>query len=556
MGILIRLSSSKQASTYMDTSSRRPACSAADETICGGNRKPKHWLAGLAVATFAFCLAVVSAASAAPALVIELNSGAVLYQDQAAQPWYPASFTKLMTVYVALKAVRDHSISLDTPLVVSARATSMPPSKMGFRPGTLVTLNTALKMLMVKSANDIAVTVAEGVSGSVEAFADDMNESAASLGMQQSHFVNPNGLPDPRHVSSARDLAILGRALYLTFPERADLFNIGALELDGRVITNHNNMLGRYPGVDGMKTGFTCAAGFNIVLSASQGGKRLIAVVLGSPNVALRTIRAATLFDRGFAGVDQPSGSVVDLQAQGAAAPDMGNAICRNRGSAIAQANADIERLMAPLEAANARAFAAPESAAYDSSALSRISPMATRITLVPAPDFDPVPISIGAPAGYVGPIAQARAGHTPVGTDAPPEAVSAYAPAKQPTLADSAPLAQDVGALPMKGRSKHALRSAAKASHGRRPAATQTASEESDGKDVKASPKSAHAAKGKPQHVKDIAAKTKTAKTEASKAKAETRQQAIAKAGKSHGAAAKVAQKAGAKKAETNAVQ
>jgi D-alanyl-D-alanine carboxypeptidase len=243
-----------------------------------------------------------SHAFASPALVIEMPSGAILYEDHATQPWYPASLTKLMTVYVALSAVRDHSIALDTPLSVSARAAMMPPSKMGFRPGSLVTLDNALKMLMVKSANDMAVVIAEGVSGSVEAFAEDMNSTARELGLAQSHFVNPNGLPNPEHVSSARDLAILARALYLTFPEQANLFNIGALRLGDQIIQNHNNLLGRYPGADGMKTGFTCAAGFNLVASASQGGRKLIAVILGAPNLRSSTIMAAALFDRGLPG--------------------------------------------------------------------------------------------------------------------------------------------------------------------------------------------------------------------------------------------------------------
>ncbi|MCC2108031.1 MAG: D-alanyl-D-alanine carboxypeptidase, partial [Hyphomicrobiales bacterium] len=208
-------------------------------------------------------------AAANPAIVIDAASGETLFQQDATRPWYPASLTKLMTVFVALKAVREGRITLDTPLRVSARATTQAPSKMGFRAGTLVTLDNALKMLMVKSANDLAVTIAEGVSGSVEAFAGEMNASARALGMHESHFVNPNGLPDPRHISSARDMAILGRALYVYFPEQANLFDIGALRLGKRIIANHNGMLGRYPGADGMKTGFTCSAGFNLVVSAS-----------------------------------------------------------------------------------------------------------------------------------------------------------------------------------------------------------------------------------------------------------------------------------------------
>ncbi len=393
-------------------------------------------------------------AFAAPALLIDLDSGAVLYEDHATQPWFPASLTKLMTVYVALKAVHDHRIALDAPLAVTARAAAMPPSKMGFRPGTLVTLDTALKILMVKSANDVSVTVAEGVSGSVEAFAAEMNAAAASLGLQQSHFVNPNGLPNPDHYSSARDLAMLARALYQAFPEEASLFNIGALEIDGKIIANHNNLLGRYPGADGMKTGFTCAAGFNVVASATQGGRRLLVVILGAPTVALRTIKAAALFDRGFVGVDRPSGALTALPLQGGAPPDRGAAICRNRGPTIAEFNAENERLIAPLEAATSQAFASRQGGAfYDSSALSRISPMATRISLVPPPTFEPLPIRI---AGYAPPAVRARGGDRGA-----PDAVSAYA-AEGAASGAGAPVGPDEEALPMKQRSKAAVRAKA----------------------------------------------------------------------------------------------
>ena len=213
-----------------------------------------------------------ASAQATPYLVVDADSDQVLMQNEATAPWYPASLTKLMTVYVALDAVRNGKLTLDTPLIMSARAARMPPSKMGFRPGTQVTLDNALKMLMVKSPNDVAVMVAEGVSGSVEAFADDMNADAQRLGMHESHFVNPNGLHNPDHVSSARDMAIVARALLREFPDHADLFSIGAIQLGRQYIPNHNGLLGRYPGADGMKTGFTCPAGFNVVASANHSG--------------------------------------------------------------------------------------------------------------------------------------------------------------------------------------------------------------------------------------------------------------------------------------------
>ncbi|MDQ6870131.1 MAG: serine hydrolase [Pseudomonadota bacterium] len=435
-------------------------CPARSNTVRAGTRRFSLRHLGCLAALLGFWA---SHAFASPALVIEMPSGAILYEDHATQPWYPASVTKLMTVFVALSAVRDHRIAFDTPLSVSARAAIMPPSKMGFRPGSLVTLDNALKMLMVKSANDMAVTIAEGVSGSVEAFAEDMNDAARELGLTQSHFVNPNGLPNPEHVSSARDLAILARALYLTFPEQANLFNIGALRLGGQIIPNHNNLLGRYPGVDGMKTGFTCAAGFNLVASASQGGRKLIAVILGAPNLRSRTIMAAALFDRGFAGIDRPSKSLADLAAQTsmnspAAAPDMHQTICRKRGKAVAQFNTDLGRLMAPLLDAKAKApVASRHFVPATTEALARPLPMVLRIAMVPRPAFDPVPVYAGAPEGYAGLIAQARPAHSPVGTGQPPSIVSAYAPAAPGTALEDTPLPPDAGALPMKGEAKHA---------------------------------------------------------------------------------------------------
>jgi D-alanyl-D-alanine carboxypeptidase len=475
-------------------------------------------------------------AFAGPALVIEMRSGNVLYEDHPTELWYPASVTKLMTAYVALSAVRDHRIALDTPLAVSARAASMPPSKMGFHPGTLVTLDNALKMLMVKSANDMAVTIAEGVSGSVEAFADDMNDAARKLGLTQSHFVNPNGLPNPEHISSARDLAILARALYLTFPEEASLFNIGALQFDGKIIRNHNDLLGRYPGADGMKTGFTCAAGFNIVASATQGGRKFIAVILGAPNARSRAAMAATLFDRAFAGIDMPSRLVNDLAASAddlAAPPDMQQAACRNRGKAVAKYNKEIEQLMAPL--LTKVAVPTGHSVVTTTEALSRPAPVALRMAMVPTPAFDPVPVHVGPEAGYNGLVAQVRPPHSPIGTAPPPESVSANAPTapESESVVGDMPLTPDPKALPLRSESKHALASLTHhhASHGHRlgraqaSAAKGLAAKKTGHKapqkltktaQGKAPAKQAHAAKaGVTKHAKTVAkpgAKTHTA--------------------------------------------
>src|SRR3954447_24814535 len=272
--------------------------------------------------TFAFsALFAGAAAAASPALVVDVDSGKVLYAQRATDPWFPASITKLMTTYVALDMVRSGRASMDQLVTVSPEAAAQPPSKMGFKPGTQLTLDNALKIIMVKSANDIAATIAENLGGSVEGFAAMMNETAARIGMRESRWVNPHGLPDEGQQTSARDMAILGRALLRDFPDNKDLFSISAIKFGRRVMANHNGLLGRYPGVDGMKTGFICSSGFNVVASATRGGRRLITVVMGSPNAKERTLRAADLFERGFAFAGWGGQTVEELPASSLAAP-------------------------------------------------------------------------------------------------------------------------------------------------------------------------------------------------------------------------------------------
>ncbi len=493
-------------------------------------------------------LAVMSVlpARATPALTMDLASGEVLYQQEATRPWFPASTTKLMTVYVALSAVRDGKIAMNTPLVYSAHARTMPPSKMGFRPGTQVTLENALKMLMVKSANDIAVTVAEGVSGSVEAFAEDMNGAAAGLGLHESHFVNPNGLPNPDHVSSARDMALIARALYTQFPQQASLFDIGVLQVGPERIANHNNLLGRYPGADGMKTGFTCAAGFNVVASAYRDGRRIVTIVFGAPSVATRTEKAAALFDRAFANVDRPTASILAMADTGGSAPDMHNAVCRNRAPLIAEYNAEVDQLDAallpPSGGIGLPSLNLEHNALFGTASVPVGAPMATRINQIRPEPTEPVEARIGADPGYTGPVAQARAPHSPVGTETAPSAVEAYAPAGQDAEMQGvgiAPLAVDPHALPLRGRR---IKAATRGRHGRAGALTAAAeapktkvlAEGDDQPEVK--PKAA--IKSKPTGA--AAAKKPAAKTLATKTGA--------KPPVAHAAAAKVAPKAAAK--------
>ncbi len=363
-----------------------------------------------AIVGFAATLAIGAvSAQATPYLVVDADSGEVLMQDEATAPWYPASLTKLMTVYVALDAVRGGKLTLDTPLVMSPRAARMPPSKMGFRPGTEVTLDNALKMLMVKSPNDIAVMVAEGVSGSVEAFADDMNSAAQRLGLHELHFVNPNGLHNPAHVSSARDMAIVARALLREFPDHADLFSIGALQLGNQYIANHNGLLGRYPGADGMKTGFTCPAGFNVVASASHPGRRLIVVVLGAPTARSRNQEAADLFDRGFA-MGGGNGSLESLPSSGSTAPQRSQACLHHSAAAIAAA--EDEGVAEPIQAV----ASAGRGAGILSPLAALLAPAHTQLSDEKI-HFDPIKVFLGPAPGWKGP----ALGPRPAGAPAAP---------------------------------------------------------------------------------------------------------------------------------------
>ncbi len=256
--------------------------------------------AGCVVAAVVSAALTVSQAQASSSILVDIDSGKVLKADKATYPWYPASTTKLMTLYVILNAIKDGRITPDTLFTVSRNANAQAPTKMGYPVGTQVTVDNALKMMMVKSANDMAVLLAEGLDGTVESFATEMTNTALRLGMSQSNFVNPNGLPADGHITSARDLAILARSLYRDFPQNDFYWHIPAIKYGKRIVRNYNPLLGRYPGTDGMKTGFICASGFNLVATAKRDGKRLIAVVLGAPSGAARAVKAAEMLESGF----------------------------------------------------------------------------------------------------------------------------------------------------------------------------------------------------------------------------------------------------------------
>jgi D-alanyl-D-alanine carboxypeptidase len=275
-----------------------------------------------------------SVAVAGPALVFEPIKGTVFYSEDPDAPWFPASLTKLMTAYVTFQALKKGEVKPETKLTCSKNAVSQAPSKLGLPVGGQITVGVGLKVLIVESANDVAVMLAEGVAGSEEAFVARMNEAALRLGMTRTSFANPNGLPDDRQVTTARDLAKLTRAIIIEFPEYADIFALSSVQVGKRIMRTHNRLLVSFPGADGMKTGFICDSGFNVVASATRDGRRLVVVVLGEPSVATRTDRAANLLENGFRRYFWKSvfGTTVDGLAMQASLSDepthLRNAVC------------------------------------------------------------------------------------------------------------------------------------------------------------------------------------------------------------------------------------
>ena len=287
-------------------------------------------IAAAALALSAATLAV-QPAMAGPSLVVDAGSGRVLSQQDAFRRWYPASLTKLMTAYVVFQAIQSGELSLQSPVRISATAAREPPSRMGYKPGTVLSIDTALKILMVKSANDVATAVAETVGGSVPGFAARMNAEAARLGMAGSHFVNAHGLHDDDHYSNAHDLALLAVALRTQFPQYATYFRIEALGAGDAVIDNHNNLIGHYDGADGMKTGYTCAAGWNVVASATRNGRTLVAVVIGEETADDRDVKAAALLEKAFSTSGFAAPRLATMQPSGQfrnVATNMRPAIC------------------------------------------------------------------------------------------------------------------------------------------------------------------------------------------------------------------------------------
>jgi D-alanyl-D-alanine carboxypeptidase len=234
-------------------------------------------------------------------IVLDANSGAVLQQDAPTLQRFPASLTKLMTLYMVFEALRDRRITLDQAVPVSDYAASVEPSKLGLLPGTYITVEQSILGLVTKSANDAATALGEMLGGDEQRFGQMMTLRARALGMSQTTFRNASGLPNPDQMTTASDLAILARHLISDFPDQYHYFSVPGFWFHGRMVPNHDGMLRSYPGADGLKTGFTDAAGCNLVTSAVRGNIRLIGVVLGAQNNSQRASVMTALLNQGFA---------------------------------------------------------------------------------------------------------------------------------------------------------------------------------------------------------------------------------------------------------------
>jgi len=239
-------------------------------------------------------------------IVVDFETGEVLHAVNPDTRNYPASLTKMMTLYVAFDAIKKGKLSMTQPLRVSARAAAARPSKLGLSAGSTIALQDAILAMLTKSANDAAVVVAEAVAGSEYKFSLLMTQKAKEIGMSKSNFRNASGLPNRRQLSTARDMATLAKHLLTDFPDQYKLFSTPEFEFNGQTYRNHNALLDSYPGVDGMKTGYTRASGYNLVASAHRNGHRVIGVVFGGRSSSARNTRMRELLDGAFAKLEMP----------------------------------------------------------------------------------------------------------------------------------------------------------------------------------------------------------------------------------------------------------
>jgi len=310
--------------------------------VCAA-RAPILWTPLLAISALLLCAPTTRAAVQA-SIVIDADTGQVIESHNADQKTYPASLTKLMTLFLVFSEVRSGALTFDSRLEVSRHAAAQAATHLGLHPGESISVRQAILALVTESANDAAVVLAEAEGGTEARFATMMNRAAVRLGMKDTTFRNASGLPDPYQLTTARDMATLALALIHDFPDYYHFFSVRSFVFDGRVIKGHDHLLGEYAGADGMKTGFIRASGFNLVSSAERHGCRLVGVVLGGTSIGSRDRHMMQLLDLAFAKVPplEPDERVADASV--AAAPAASPAAMRDGiVKASASGESDVE---------------------------------------------------------------------------------------------------------------------------------------------------------------------------------------------------------------------
>jgi len=251
------------------------------------------------------CLQPAQANPKYAAFVVHADTGDILFDRYSTQPRYPASLTKMMTLYLLFEELESGGLTLESKLKVSSRAAGQPPSKLGVGTGSTIDVESAIKALIVKSANDVAVVVAERLGRTESQFARKMTEKARAIGMRRTTFRNASGLPNSSQLTTARDLAELSRRVYQDFPQYRHYFTTKSFSYGGRTYTTHNSLVKNYPGADGLKTGYTRRSGFNLATTATRGEHRLIGIVLGGRSSYTRDKHMREILDTAFANIEK-----------------------------------------------------------------------------------------------------------------------------------------------------------------------------------------------------------------------------------------------------------
>ena len=312
------------------------------------------------------------------ALVVDANSGEVLHAANADAQRHPASLTKIMTLYLLFEQLDSGKLRLDSQLEVSDHASQQAPSKLGLRPGQTITVEDAIRALVTKSANDVAVVIAEAIGGDEETFARMMTRKARVLGMSKTVYLNASGLPDPDQLTTARDQVTLGRAIQDRFPRYYRYFQTASFVFHGHAIRNHNKLLGRVEGIDGIKTGYTRASGFNLVSSMRRGNRHLVACVLGGTSGGARDARMRSLLEQTVA-----SASTTRTVARITESTEVAAASRPGLQAAVPQASARLFRDDAP---ANLASFAQDKTEPVRPAALTETSAQTAPATRAPQP--------------------------------------------------------------------------------------------------------------------------------------------------------------------------